>query len=60
MSDDIRFTTGVFHLIQRPQFLWMRFEPGLDFSPIEMLVAVHVPLEAGLQRSEQGFALLCR
>jgi hypothetical protein len=38
----IRFTTGSFQLVDRPQFLGLRLQPFRNLSPIKSLVAVHV------------------
>src|SRR5262245_59227381 len=60
LAHNIWFTTGAFHFMERPQFFRIAFRPaqaGLHFGPLEILVAVHVFLKAGLQRAEQPFAL---
>lgn len=48
--DDIRFTSRLFHHLQRLQFLGVLLQLRRDRRPLHALVAVHVLLEAGLER----------
>jgi len=57
MTNNIRLTASPFHFIERPQFFSISFQLCLHFSPFKALMAVHVFLKAGFQRSEQFFML---
>ena len=57
MTNNIRFTAGSFHFIERPQFFGIGFQLCLHFSPFKTFMAVHVFLKTGFQCSEQFFTL---
>src|SRR3990172_13088545 len=59
MTNNIRFTTGSLHFIERPQFFSISFQLCLYFSPFETFMAVHVFLKTGFQCSESFFTLFC-
>src|SRR5207253_6269078 len=57
-TDHVRLPARPFHLLERPQCGGIGFQLGLYRDPLETLVAVPVLLEAGLQCSQELFALL--
>ena len=58
MTNDIRFTAGSFHFIQRPELRGMGFELCQNFNPFQTMTAIHVFVKTGFQRSEQFFTPL--
>jgi hypothetical protein len=58
MAHDIRFATGDFHFMERPEFVGIGLQTLLNLVPADTLVAAHVFLEAGFQRDEQLLSLL--
>src|SRR6266849_3262598 len=58
MTNNIRFTTGSFHFIERPQFFSIGFQLCLYLSPGKTFISVHVFLKTGFQCSESLSTLL--
>ena len=52
MADNIRFTAGSLHFIERTQFFRISFKLCLYFSPFKAFMSVHVFLKTGFQCSE--------
>ncbi len=55
VANNVGFTTGSFHFVQRPQFVSVPLKLGVYFRPLKTWMAVHVFLKAGFQNPEQFF-----
>ena len=60
VPNHIRLAAAVFHLVERPHFFRLRFQPGLHLGPVKPGMARHVLLKAGFQACQQRLPFFCR